>query len=605
MWQRQSKYRVQGVKRSRGQGFYLNPRILEPLNPLILAFFVTFSLQPSTFASTIILDGNMDTVAEVEQAQSFSVPQTGLKKLVFKFASPTSFETKSSKQDIKNYNLTYNPKPDSVEVLEDNFGNKFTVVTWNNLKTDALVVGKFQSDLKINLKEIASAALFPLKDIPEKEKRFLAWTSLTQDVNQIRELAQKLTKGAKTEQDAVHMVLNWVVDNVRYTTNPPQYDAVYTLENKKGNCQNFSHISIALLRSVGIPARIVGGITLKKAWKIPLKNGSLIQDIGQGGHAWLEVFFPDLGWISYDAQQSHLFVSPRHIKQTIGLDANDINDSWKASPLLPAFDETIGANFITDSIKLSLKDTREEPSNYILTNALTAHKAIPPSPLPPPVKGGDKVESKEVKKPEEKPLPEKPKPVEPKKPEKPKAPKYIEFGNLDFPELIGLFQQGKDKLEGFKTLNKETAEYVTSEYTYAQAFAIDKPLKIEEINLAMHKFGGRAGSLWVDVVKDNNGKPGMEGIRSFPLNLDEIKYTPGYKWFPFKFKKEGMDAPQIEKGRYWIILRRSKDAIVNWFYIPGNPFGDADDTRSTEKGIDWMNILNYDFNFKVAGYVME
>ncbi|MBI5892052.1 MAG: transglutaminase domain-containing protein [Deltaproteobacteria bacterium] len=592
MWQRLSKAKGKG-QRAKGRNF-------------LLGFFsLTINLLPlaisPAFASTIILDGNMDTVAEVEQSQSFSVPQTGLKKLVFKFASPTSFETKTAKQDIKNYNLTYNPKPDSAEALEDNFGNKFTVVTWNNLKTDALVVGRFQSDLKINLKEVSSAAPFPLKDIPEKEKRFLAFTSLTQDANQIKELAQKLTRGANTEQDAVNMVLNWVVDNIRYTTNPPQYDAVYTFETKKGNCQNFSHISIALLRSVGIPARIVGGITLKKAWKIPLKNGTLIQDIGQGGHAWLEVFFPDLGWISYDAQQSHLFVSPRHIKQTIGLDANDINDSWKASPSLPAFDETIGANFITDSIKLSLKDTREEPSNYILTNALTAHKISPPA--------------KEIKKPEEKPLPEKkpeepkiaekPKPVEPKKPEKPKAPKYVEFGNLDFPELIGLFQHGKDKLEGFKTLDKETAEYVTSEYTYAQAFAIDKPLKIEEISLAMHKFGGRAGSLWIDVVKDNNGKPGMEGIRSYPLNLDEIKYTAGYKWFPFKFKGAGVDAPQIEKGRYWIVLRRSKDTIVNWFYIPGNPFGDADDTRSTEKGIDWMNILNYDFNFKAAGYFVE
>jgi len=121
----------------------------------------------------------------------------------------------------------------------------------------------------------------------------------------------------------------------------------------------------------------------------------------------------------------------------------------------------------------------------------------------------------------------------------------------------------------------------------------------------MHKFGGKAGSLWIDVVKDDKGKPGMEGIRSFPLNMDTIKYLPGYQWFPFRFTMESADLPVISPGRYWVILRRSKDAIVNWFYIPGNPYGDADDTRSTSQGIDWSNILNYDFNFKVTGMYLE
>jgi len=47
------------------------------------------------------------------------------------------------------------------------------------------------------------------------------------------------------------------------------------------------------------------------------------------------------------------------------------------------------------------------------------------------------------------------------------------------------------------------------------------------------------------------------------------------------------------------VLRHSGDVIMNWFYIPGNPYGDADDTRSTIKGFKWEDILNYDFVFKV------
>ncbi|MBI3755052.1 MAG: transglutaminase family protein, partial [Deltaproteobacteria bacterium] len=444
-------------------------------------FFNLSFFSQMSFASTITLGGDMNEVIEIEQNQSFTIPASGLKKLAFRFASPTSFKSSTVSQEVKDYNLSYNPKPTSVEIETDSFGNRFTKVTWLNINGNAEIRGRLNVAMNISLKELISTALFPLKEIDQKEKRFLSPTPLTQADNiRIKALAANLAKGADTEESAVIQILNWVVDNVKYTTNPPHYDALYTLDTGTGNCQNFSHLSIALLRAVGIPAKVVGGITLNKSWKVPLKNGSLVQSIGQGGHAWLEVYFPDIGWVPYDAQQSHLFVSPRHIKQTTGLDARDINDSWLASPTLPPFREDIQANFVRDDIKLSLKDIRSNPSNYILTNAIVAHVAKPVVEIPQP----------------ERPTP---KPT--------KAMERVEFGNMDFPSMVDIFANTKGEGRGYKTLDKETAEYVTAEYIYAQAFSIARPLKVEEITLAMHKFGGRAGSLWIDVVKDDKGKP--------------------------------------------------------------------------------------------------
>ena len=37
---------------------------------------------------------------------------------------------------------------------------------------------------------------------------------------------------------------------------------------------------MALLRAAGIPSRIVGGISLKRQWKVPVENGYLVQDMG-------------------------------------------------------------------------------------------------------------------------------------------------------------------------------------------------------------------------------------------------------------------------------------------------------------------------------------
>lgn len=324
------------------------------------------------------------------------------------------------------------------------------------------------------------------------------------------------------------------------------------------------------MRSAGIPARIVGGISLEKKWKVPLANGALVQSIGQGGHAWMEVWYPDLGWMPFDAQQSHLFVGPRHIKQTVGLDSVDVNDSWRASPALPPFSEDISADFTDDTITLVLKKTLASPANYIMTTSVEAAKPVQPvkkKPEPASVYAG-----------------------------------HVDFGNIEFPAQVGFFVvTGADV--GRKTFDKETAEYVTGDFTYAQAFTVEKTMRLDKVSLAMHKFGGRFGSLWLDVVKDNDGRPGMEGVRSMPLGLDTVKYHPGYSWFDFHFAADEMQRPRLQPGRYWIVLRRSKDAIVNWFYTPGNQYGSADDARSTEKGIDWSNIMNYDFNFKVSGYI--
>lgn len=79
------------------------------------------------------------------------------------------------------------------------------------------------------------------------------------------------------------------------------------------------------------------------------------------------------------------------------------------------------------------------------------------------------------------------------------------------------------------------------------------------------------------------------------LFLKDIEKKAGYYWLNFRFDDDAI----LEPEKYWIVLRRSGEAIINWFYIPGNPYGDSTDTKSIQKGWDWNDILNYDFVFKV------
>ncbi|NJD90439.1 MAG: transglutaminase family protein [Geobacter sp.] len=568
-------------------------------------------------AKTLILEGELESSILLSQQIGFAVDKP-VDTLTFKFAMPAQFSNKGVKQDLVSKMIKFRPEPAEVEDVTDSFGNSFKKVTWNRLKQDVSINMQFETRVRSALSAMTSKAEFPLTGLAAKEKVFLKRTDMVQSSdNDIAELSKTLTGGAATEFEAVSSILNFIADNIKYTYNPVQYDAKYTLANRSGNCQNFAHLSMALLRAAGIPARIVGGISLKEQWKVPIdEERSVVQGMGQGGHAWMEIYFPDLGWLSYDPQQSRQFTSSRHIKQTHGLDSTDINDTWSAAPYLPAYSESIDAKFLEDRIDVKLKGSDVEPRPYLVSNSVKLAQSEPSGdvvPVIPPVAAGGTVPPLVVstkpdlpakkpapptKKPETK-KPSPPKPVLPPPAKKPAHANYDEFGNMEFPNLVDTFRiTGSSAM---KVLDKETSEYVTSTNVYAQAIKFENDFSMEKVSLALHRFGGD-GTLMLDFVEDVDGKPSLTGLRSDPVYLDKIGRKPGYYWVDFNFRfPEG--TPQITKGKYWIILRHYGDAIVNWFYIPGKPYSGGDDTRSTAKGYKWEDILNYDFVFKVRGRV--
>lgn len=618
----------------------------------VVALFFTMLITGSAFAKTLILEGKLDGAVAMRQSMEFSVSKGNVSAFSFKFALPATFKTRTVNQSIEGLDLQLTPQPASSAVETDRFGNRFQRVTWNDVSQDIRIALSYTAKVHTELSAMESKTPFPLGSRANAESMYLKSSDMVQSgSSEIAALARQLTGNAKNQYEAVTAVTNWVADNIKYTFNPPQYDAAYTLSTKSGNCQNFAHLAIALLRSVGVPARIVGGITLKEPWKVPIDaRNSIVQSMGQGGHAWLEVWFPDLGWLPYDPQQSKQFTSSRHIKQSHGLDSKDINDTWRGAPYLPAYNELIEGRFTTDTINLKMKRSDLSPRPYVMSNmvagsgtpAPTTEPVLPPSrtdvassrkpepkqpskPVEPPQgSGAGPAETRFVSDdqpadadaasrpaPQKQPLKPPVKPViQPAKPTKPpvtsepvhKKPRpgtHLVFGNMEFPTLVSLYNVKGDT--GTRVFERETSEYVTSKYIFAQAFHVKDRMSLEKISLAMRKFGGD-GSVYIDLVKDKGGRPDiMQGIRSNLLDLEKITRKPGYYWVDFSFPPDGAKPQQLLAGKYWIVFRASGEAIMNWFYVPGKPYSEGDDTRSTAKGFQWEDILNYDFVFKVNG----
>ncbi len=814
---------------------------------IVLVTLAVLLAASAAGAKTLILEGGLNSRIAMRQAMEFTVDRGEVESFTFRFALPADFKSRSVSQSVAALQAAITPQPSSSEIEEDKFGNRFQKVVWNNLTSTIRINLNYTAQISSELSAMESRTPFPIGSISDADALYLQSTGMVQsDDARISELARRLTAGAKNEYEAVSAITNHVSDFVKYTFNPPQYDALYTLETRSGNCQNFAHLNIALLRSVGIPARIVGGITLKDSWKVPIDSkNTIVQSMGQGGHAWIEIFFSDLGWLPYDPQQSRQFTSSRHIKQSHGLDSRDINDTWRGVPYLPRYSELIEGSFLADTVKLAVKSTGKDPRSYIISNLVASKIAASAPVVAVPVPGVakekpdrersarekaereklERAERERVKKEqaerqrlekerlkqeqaerqrreqerlkqeraeqqrleqerlrlaraeqerlkaeraeqqrleqerlrleraeqerlkaerlaalkaeqerraqeqsekdrlarerqeaervarlkaeqeqkarqdaenkrlafekaeaeriaslkaeqervqrleaenkrlareraeaerlafekaeqerkarqeaEEKRialekaeaervarlkaeqeqqarqeaekkrlalekaeaeriagLKKEPPPIQ--KPPAPPRGSAVVFGNMEFPNLVDSYSvQGN---VGTRILDKETSEYVTSQYIFAQAFNLKNSLELDTVSLAMRKFGGD-GNVYVDLVRDDNGRPNiLDGVRSQMVPLEGISRKPGYYWVDFAFANDAQS--RLKPGKYWIVLRTSGEAIMNWFYIPGKPYSDSDDTRSTAKGFQWEDIRTYDFVFKVSG----
>ena len=89
-------------------------------------------------------------------------------------------------------------------------------------------------------------------------------------------------------------------------------------EAKKGVCQDFAHLAITALRSLGFAVRYVSGYIETD----PPKGEEKLFGV-DASHAWFSVFIPQTGWVDFDPT-NNLVVRERHIVLGWGRDYDDI-----------------------------------------------------------------------------------------------------------------------------------------------------------------------------------------------------------------------------------------------------------------------------------------
>lgn len=91
------------------------------------------------------------------------------------------------------------------------------------------------------------------------------------------------------------------------------------LRERRGVCQDFAHVAIGALRSLGLAARYVSGYLETKP---PPDKARLVG--ADASHAWASVYFPEYGWVSFDPT-NNLLPSEQHIVVAWGRDFSEVS----------------------------------------------------------------------------------------------------------------------------------------------------------------------------------------------------------------------------------------------------------------------------------------
>jgi transglutaminase-like putative cysteine protease len=112
-------------------------------------------------------------------------------------------------------------------------------------------------------------------------------------------LARSLAAGAATPYTAVRRVENYLRTSFDYRQHVPNHTyplPAFLSEDRAGYCQQFSGAMALMLRMLGIPSRVAAGFA--PGGRDPERNTFLVDDTD--AHDWVEVFFPRIGWVTFD-----------------------------------------------------------------------------------------------------------------------------------------------------------------------------------------------------------------------------------------------------------------------------------------------------------------
>ncbi len=225
--------------------------------------------------------------------------------------------------------LAIDPEPAYLARQTDFFGNPVTFFTVQEPHEDLSVTVLFEAvvsprtygPLSLGWEEVAGLLTRPRdgEGLEASQFRFpSAWVEVSEPLR--RFAARSFPAGRSVfdgARDLCHRIYSEFTFDAEATTIATPVQDV--LDSKRGVCQDFAHLFIGAMRSMGLAARYVSGYILT----MPPPGQERLQG-ADASHAWVSVWAPPLGWVDLDPTND-LVVSDQHVTLAWGRDFHDVS----------------------------------------------------------------------------------------------------------------------------------------------------------------------------------------------------------------------------------------------------------------------------------------
>ncbi|HEY7592602.1 MAG TPA: transglutaminase family protein [Actinophytocola sp.] len=201
----------------------------------------------------------------------------------------------------------------------DYWGTEVTAFDLHAPHTELKIVSSSVVETDEHLPPVNGASWADLRStaVLDRYAEFLEPTGYVPKHRELSGVARELRKGRRPVE-AVLAVSEWVHDKLTYQrgTTGVHSSAVDAWHAREGVCQDYAHLTLALLRAIGIPGRYVSGYLHTKP------DAKVGETVRGESHAWIEAWTG--GWWGFDPTND-VEIGPRHIWVALGRDYADVS----------------------------------------------------------------------------------------------------------------------------------------------------------------------------------------------------------------------------------------------------------------------------------------
>lgn len=503
--------------------------------PLVFALVLLFAVTPGVYAGIMAVDGSAGTwtgtcVLTWRAEDLERVTRLDLRLPLLVSRQGWGWQLTAGAPSIS---ATPNPAWQKHE-------SGSVTMQWHHQRPQVQVEVRIPVRLTRQVMPLNATAAYPLESIAADARPFLAATPWV-DPAAVRAQVQSVVAGAASAVQAVVDVAALVRGQWGFRPAQVVEDSTSVLRQGSGDISGLVHAWLAALRAAGLPARAVVGVDAGQdmvvegggtAWRIPGFSGL---------SAWVEVWLPDMGWVSVDVRGLVGWLPPGRVPLVVDVDVPSAlaqaavrwrhvagvrvtpRFAWQAELVAPPGEDRLG-----------------------LRSELPGPHLVFPAPGP------------------------RRKPLRPRK-------DYVHPARVWCPEP---FPMGMPARYGpARALNPESMETVPQIFwrprriltdrlhSLAQQMRVDANASLDFVELAVWRQAG-GGQMWVEIFTDTAngtsaaGSPGERVLVSRPVAARDIPTQPA--WVRFAWPHNAT----LPAGRYWIVPQFSGALQAFWLVDP-------------------------------------